>query len=456
MGRFCTAIFILFLGVLVSAGEVFLFQTTDLHGMIHNSGGISGAPSVLQAVAEDADRLGRDKSILIDCGDLLQGSLESADDQGYSMIFLLNAARYDIWVPGNHDFEFGRTVFTERIRSFKGNVLAANLRFPSVKPYHIFRKNGYKIAIIGMTNPHLDKWIFRPEKEGFHVSPLEHAYRKILPELLREKPDAIILAVHSGLYPSKRLGDEGLFAFSGKHPEIQLVLGGHTHEKVVCKSLGRSGACYFQAGAHGGGYIRVRLDFDDKTGKLRAITGEYIPVPPKKRIAEPFMMHHAIRRPVVTGNFPVNASPKQIAGRFAEAILKGFPEAAGVFHGVLTNFQPKYPVLNRLHLFHLCPFENKVVLAKITRAEYEEILREQESAAEKYKMEQYFFLRGTDDPWSGAPDRRVTIAFNSYAAASAGGRFPILKKILNRPESQAVLKDKRVFDLLEKSLGEKK
>ena len=453
MRRFILGIFSFFASFLLSAGEIFLFQTTDLHGIVHEAGK-SGAPSVLAALTEDADRTGRTRSLLIDCGDLLQGSLDSAEDQGKTMIRLLNSAGYDIWVPGNHDFEFGKAVFSRRIREFNGTVLAANLKHPEVKAFRIFQKNGFRIAVVGMTNPHLDQWLFHPEREGFCIAPLENTYRKILSPLRKKKPDLIILAAHSGIYPSKRLKSEGLFVFARQHPEAKVILGGHTHENVICKELGQSGVRYFQAGAHGNGYIRIKLRFDDSSRKLREISGEFIPVFPRKDLPRPFRITTG-KHPVICRNFPVNLSGEKISGIFAQAIMKQFPEVKGVFHGSLTDFRPKYPSLSRIHLFQLCPFENKVVTAALNQREFEAVLNEQNIPGNA-RRKQYFTSRsGTASPWENAPpEKRFRFAFNSYSASGAGGRFPVMKSIINNTAASAVLSDKRIFDLLESYVKE--
>ena len=442
-----------FLQFALFSGEVYLFQTTDLHGIVHNTTDNAGAPSVAAALYEDAEKTGRDKSIVIDCGDLLQGSLESSLDQGKTMLRLLNAAKYDVWVPGNHDFEFGANAFSERIREFRGEVLAANLKYPGVKNWKIFERNGYRIAVIGMTNPHLGKWLFHPEKEGFFVTGVESALRKILPRILQKKNHAVILAIHSGLYPSKRLNDPGLFALARKFPEITVILGGHTHEKIICKQLSDSGACYFQAGAHGGGYLKIKLDFPDQARKEMTVSGKYITAAPAEKLPEPFRWN----RPVPSDKFrsPVKPSPREIAQIFARSIHQAYPETNIVFHGALTKFQPCTSTVSLINLFRICPYENKVLLAYLNKKEFDSIVREQEENRKYGMIQNPFFFPSGKNPFGDDPERRVLTAFNSYSAASAGGRFPVLNNILNRPEARAVLTDTRIFDLLQTYTKEK-
>ena len=71
---------------------------------------------------------------MIDCGDLIQGSAETQLDRGKSVIALLNAAGYDVWVPGNHDFEFGMDTLLARGKEFKGDLLCGNLVYRGKAP----------------------------------------------------------------------------------------------------------------------------------------------------------------------------------------------------------------------------------------------------------------------------------------------------------------------------------
>ena len=445
---------VLLSGMFLYAGEVFILQTTDLHGIVQDTNGKGGVSSILYSVSQEARKLGKDKTLLIDCGDLLQGSLQAAEHQGEFMIRMLNAAKYDVWVPGNHDFEFGSAVLSARINAFQGATLAANLRFQNVKPYRIFKKNGHKIAIVGMTNPHLHQWLFHPEKEGFHVLPVETAYRQTIRSLLKEKPDVIILAIHSGFYPSKRLGDQGLTVFAGRHPETKIILGGHTHEKIICKELGETGVHYFQSGAHGGGYLRIKLNFDDSTRKLLDVSGEYVPVAPRKDLPPAYRVNQKTSFDPIAGNFPAKLSQEGLAKIFNEAIKAAYPQVKGVFHGTLTSYRPKYKKLNRAQLFLLCPFENKVMIANINQAELNAILKEQKEM-EKYGMKQFFFpSEDIQTLWSKNPGARYPVAFNSYVAAGAGGRFPVLKSVIDNPATNVIVTKKRIFDLLETYIKE--
>ncbi len=103
--------------------ELTFLQSTDIHG----AAAIANlAAWVVQERQHDKDAL------VIDCGDLCNGSFEAAVDVGASMVAVLNHCKYDVWIPGNHEFRIGGDYFRRNMDLFtSGVVLAANIRFIS-------------------------------------------------------------------------------------------------------------------------------------------------------------------------------------------------------------------------------------------------------------------------------------------------------------------------------------
>jgi len=73
------------------------------------------------------------------------------------MIEGLNFLNYDVWVIGNHEFNFEKAFLDKNATTFKNTVLSANILKTDgtyyVEPYKIFEVNGIRVAIIGMTPP---------------------------------------------------------------------------------------------------------------------------------------------------------------------------------------------------------------------------------------------------------------------------------------------------------------
>jgi 2',3'-cyclic-nucleotide 2'-phosphodiesterase (5'-nucleotidase family) len=67
-------------------------------------------------------------SICVHAGDTLSPSLLSSFDQGAHIVDLFNDVGLDAFVPGNHEFDFGKEVYFDRVRQARFPILAANLR----------------------------------------------------------------------------------------------------------------------------------------------------------------------------------------------------------------------------------------------------------------------------------------------------------------------------------------
>ena len=107
-----------------------ILHTTDLHGHIlptidyngrANLGGLARCiTQVRQWRAENPN------SLLIDLGDVYQGTEFALRDQGQTMIELFNLLRYDAWIVGNHEFDWGIEPFLHAVERSAMPVLAAN------------------------------------------------------------------------------------------------------------------------------------------------------------------------------------------------------------------------------------------------------------------------------------------------------------------------------------------
>ena len=94
--------------------------------------------------------------LYVHAGDTLSPSLMSAFDQGRHVIELLNIAPPDVFVPGNHEFDFGPGVFRQRMHEAKFPLFAANLQGADGKPLpgfsatKMFEFDGVKVGLVGL------------------------------------------------------------------------------------------------------------------------------------------------------------------------------------------------------------------------------------------------------------------------------------------------------------------
>src|SRR6266571_8457696 len=158
-----------------------ILHTTDIHGHILPTSDYDGNPDRggLARCVTQIRRWQKENvnSILIDIGDVYQGTDLGLRSKGELMIDLFNYLKYDAWIIGNHEFDWGIEPFSRAVARSTMPVLAANtllegrpagefsdVKHPFTKIHPLILKEiaGIKLAIIGVTTPGMSFWL-RPE-----------------------------------------------------------------------------------------------------------------------------------------------------------------------------------------------------------------------------------------------------------------------------------------------------
>ncbi len=459
---------LLITGLQGAVKEITVIHTTDTHGRIYGSGNgwLKAAPAIRQEIAAAG---GAANCLVIDCGDIMQGTPESAFSGGAIMIKILNELAYDVWIPGNHDFDFGSDALKTNISNFRGTVLTANVESTKlagvIRPWRIFEKNNLKIAVIGMTSPNLLSYLWLPESGRLKVYGIESSLGRIIAAVRQTKPDIIVLIIHHGQYSK----DTALYDLTLKYPEIDLILGGHTHQEVSGVKIGRN--CWFaQAGHAAGCFGKINIAWDDDAKKIIRISSVLIPV--QTATPDDNALHQAIDDDLraVSGfySMPIPGNPeriKEITGRLTgdpgTIIAGAMAESSGV--GIALYSHSRWPIkpelgLNAKTIFYLMPYEDTVCTLTLNADEFKAVLHEQSAQLKKYKSSPslYGVTTETDPqtcevkkliladgtPWQGT-DKKIRIAFSSFPLAGGGGVFPLLREYAadskKLPENTGVL-----------------
>lgn len=224
-------------------------ETTDTHGAFQEFA--NDAALLRQKRAELGDRL-----ILLDNGDDLQGtpyqycSNRDADHPNLVSAFL-NYFPYDVVGVGNHDIEAGRPVFDRMYSELNMPVVCANVideatGKPYWQPYVVLKRDGFKIAVLGLLTPYVVTWVPERLRPGLRFEQAEAAAAYWVDEIRRkERPDLMIGLFHSGWEPQEQnlpedapLGRENSTKWIVQNvPGLDLVFYGHDHrakaEKVT-------------------------------------------------------------------------------------------------------------------------------------------------------------------------------------------------------------------------------
>lgn len=255
---------------------------TDFHGalepeVVKTVGGESvniGGAALLATYVNIIRSKAPGASVVIDAGDLFQGTLESNLVEGASVIRFYNHLEIAAAALGNHEFDFGpegeksipaskkddpRGALKKRVREANFPFLAANVRDAKGRTPHwlrrsiVVRKNGLRIGIVGAATPMTPSTTVQANLVGLTFEePAFYVAREARRLREKRKVDVVILTFHGGgSCRSNEISQqddlstcqegEELFSLLKKLPEglIDVAVGGHTHQGIA-KRFGRT------------------------------------------------------------------------------------------------------------------------------------------------------------------------------------------------------------------------
>lgn len=267
---------------LPNSKHITILHTNDVHSHIDpfgpedgrnaNQGGVARRAALIESI-----RLENPNTLLLDAGDIFQGTPYFNYYGGELEFKLMSMLKYDAATIGNHDFDNGIDGLYAQLPHAKFNFLSANYDFKNtvmdtlVEPYKIFDKGGVKIGVFGLgieLQGLVDKKLF---KETVYLDPVEIA--QDMSRILKEdkKCDLVICLSHIGYYyrnyPEKV--SDLLLARATKN--IDLIIGGHTHtflpKPTIEKNIEGKSVLVNQVGCYGLKLGRVDFYFDSNADK---------------------------------------------------------------------------------------------------------------------------------------------------------------------------------------------
>jgi len=179
------------------------------------------------AAVVKAERANGGHVIFTHGGDTLSPSLMSGFDRGAHIMALTNMIPPDVFAPGNHEFDFGKATFLQRMGEAKFPIYAANLRgpdgsaLPGIKDRAILTLDGVRIGITGAT---YDDTLRVSSPEDMQFAPTVETMKTQAEALRREGADFVVAVLHA------TRGDSLALQFARA---ADLILTGHTHDLFV-------------------------------------------------------------------------------------------------------------------------------------------------------------------------------------------------------------------------------
>lgn len=263
--------------------QITILHTNDVHSHIDpfpmddprnpNMGGVSRRASLIENIRKENPNV-----LLLDAGDIFQGTPYFNYYGGELEFKLMSMMKYDLSTIGNHDFDNGVDGLAAQMPHATFEFVSANYDFKNttmdgfVKPFKIFNKDGIKIGVFGLgieLKGLVDKIM---SKETVYNDPLETAQEMVRILKKENKCDLVICLSHLGYKYSKE--DSGKICdlkLAELTKDIDLIIGGHTHtfldRPTIVKNLDGKEVLVNQVGCYGINLGRIDFYFDNHKSK---------------------------------------------------------------------------------------------------------------------------------------------------------------------------------------------
>ncbi|MFH1541200.1 MAG: 5'-nucleotidase C-terminal domain-containing protein [Elusimicrobiota bacterium] len=457
-----------FLYTELTTSEVVIVHTNDVHGHILPLDDIGGSvvlSNFLSKCTSSSRKTQKKPYLLLDAGDVFQGTPEGDIDNGEVVIKIMNELGYDAMAIGNHELSKGQKQLKKLAQLANFPMLGANIIDKKsnkiadwLKPYCIKEIGGVKVGILGITTSAM-VYLTMPEvRKGLEFQKEVDIAKKYIPEL-KQKADVIVALTHIGL--SKNATKDDVF-LAQNTDGIDIIIGAHSHTFLE-KPIMVKNTMIVQAGCYGKSVGKITL----KTKNKKVVSAKYELIQlDKKKFGE----DKKLKKIIENLTKDVSKKMESVIGLSAQMLLHSASGElsrngeiplgnwqADVFRKTTNSdiaFQnaggiradlPKGKITLR-HIYELAPFDNTIFTMKLTGLQIKKIL--ERSVSSKFGMLQVSGLKfkydrnkkkgdrvteiivGDSTPIvSGTqinPKKYYKVAVNSFVA-KGGDKFNIFK-----------------------------
>lgn len=273
-----------------SVKKITILHTNDQHSRIEpfeissdertsNKGGFARRASVIHKIRQQEKNI-----LLLDAGDVFQGTPYFNFYGGELEYKLMTKMGYDASTIGNHEFDNGLKGIGNQLPHAGFDIICSNYDFSNTilegkfKPYQIYRKEGVKIGVFGL-GIELEGLVGKDMyEETKYLNPIEIAQEMTQILRVEHKCDLVICLSHLG-YEFKNEPDKVCdIHLAQKTSGIDLIIGGHTHTflKEPQQYLNLKGETVLVNQVGWAGLYLGRIDFYFQNGKIKNHTAYHL------------------------------------------------------------------------------------------------------------------------------------------------------------------------------------
>jgi S-sulfosulfanyl-L-cysteine sulfohydrolase len=275
-------------GVRPDSADAYAFTSVDFEKSAARFGKLGGFAHLKTLIDRLRSDVGSERSLLLDGGDLWQGTGQANTLQGADMVEAANLLGIEA-MTGHWEFTYGEAALRSNLERFKGEFLAQNVYLTEeaafngakafdpasgrvFKPAMIKEIGGYRVAVIGQAFPYVP--IAHPKRftPDWTFGIRDDELQKLVSGLrTNDKVDAVVLLSHNGMDVDLKL--------AGRVTGIDIILGGHTHDAVPQPiAVANAGGTTLVTNAGSNGKFLGVLDLELAKGKVSDARYRLLPV----------------------------------------------------------------------------------------------------------------------------------------------------------------------------------
>ncbi len=343
-----------------------ILSTNDIHAQIGKF------PALISAIEQCRDTA---QVILVDAGDRWTGNAFVDMVEHYTPIYeLMNLAKYDVAIYGNHEFDKGQAYVAVANRQAQFPIISANIisdttSFPQPLPYHIIEVDDKKIAFVSVVGNYDANGHPAGKDESYegirfsdpHTTAAQYGY-------LAEQCDMLLLVSHSGLERDVE------FAESPLSQGFDQIISAHSHdeaiEEVNGKLVSQTGSRLKNIGAT---TVTIGTDGSAKLAHRNIPLAGYDAHPKAAEMVEGYLHNPLLNAPI--GSTAAPFCENSLRNLFAETIRSRTNSNIGLYHagGVRIDTLHKGSV-STADILNAEPFGSRIAVCKMTPAQIEELI----------------------------------------------------------------------------------
>ncbi|MEP3836673.1 MAG: metallophosphatase [Algibacter sp.] len=262
--------------------KITILHTNDVHSHIDtfgpndakyaNKGGVGRRATIVESIRHE-----NPNTLLLDAGDIFQGTPYFNYYGGELEFKLMSKLKYDAATIGNHDFDNGIDGLYAQLPHAKFQFITANYDFSNTimdthtKPYKVFIKDGIKIGVFGLGIELEGLVAPNMFKETKYLDPIETAQEMTRILKTDEACELIICLSHLGYYYKNNSNKISDLVLAKSTKDIDLIIGGHTHtflpKPTIVKNIENKNTLVNQVGCYGINLGRIDFYFDVNKNK---------------------------------------------------------------------------------------------------------------------------------------------------------------------------------------------